>query len=496
MRTKNIELFIDGEFEPAHDGATFTSLTPATDEVIAEVALASAGDVDRAVAAARRAFDEGPWPRMRAIERAEYLRAVAEAIEENLETLAILEAMDTGLPLMYTRGHVDRAVTHFRYFAEEAERITGSTQPHDGAYIHVITREPIGVVAVITPWNAPIGLATSAAAAALTCGNTCVLKPSELSPITASELAKIIAALELPPGVLNVVHGPGAPTGEALVSHRGVDAIAFTGGSATGRRIMELASRNLTRFVGELGGNAPTLVFADADLDRVIDGTILCAYANNGEVCVAGSRILVEKTIYGEFVDRFVARARAIRVGDPLEPGTELGPVISGPHLERLQSIIANARAGGATVRCGGERLSRPGHYLAPTVLTDLGPGVRLLQEEILGPVVTITPFSDAAEGLRLANDTVYGLAGYVWTRSAERIFQVASRLRVGTVWANSALVRDVRVPFGGYKQSGLGRLGGRHSIDAFTEVKNTCIAVEPYHLPALGAIPAKPEPG
>jgi hypothetical protein len=212
-------------------------------------------------------------------------------------------------------------------------------------------------------------------------------------------LAKIIAALELPPGALNVIQGPGSPTGEALVGHRDVDAIAFTGGSATGRRIMELASRSLTRFVGELGGNAPTLVFADADLDRAIDGTILCAYANNGEVCVAGSRILVEQAIYGEFVDRFVARARAIRVGDPLEPDTELGPVISARHLERLQSIIASARASGATLRCGGERLPGPGHYLAPTVLTDLGPGVRLLQEEILGPVVTIRPFSERGRG-------------------------------------------------------------------------------------------------
>jgi 5-carboxymethyl-2-hydroxymuconic-semialdehyde dehydrogenase len=490
MRKKNIELFIDGRFEPAQAGATFTSVDPASEDVIADVALAEAADVDRAVAAARRAFDQGPWPRMRAAERAEYLRAIADAIEENLDTLALLESIDTGLPVMYTSGHVMRAVTHFRYFAEEAERIGGTTHPQDRAYIHVVTREPIGVVAIVTSWNAPISLATSGAAAALTCGNTCVLKPSEFSPVTAAELAKIVEALELPPGVLNVIHGPGLPTGDALVGHPGVDAIGFTGGSATGRRIMARAAGSLKRFVGELGGNAPTLVFADADLDRVVDGTILCAFANNGEVCVAGSRLLVEQPVYQAFVDRFTARARNIRVGEPQQPDTELGPLISEQHRERLQGMIAAAVAGGATLRCGGERVSEQarGYYLAPTVLTDVAPGGRIVQEEILGPVVTIAPFTTEAEALERANGTIYGLAGYVWTRSAERIFRVSAGLRVGTVWANSALVRDVRVPFGGYKQSGVGRLGGQHSIEAFTEVKNTCIAIEPYALPALGA--------
>jgi aminomuconate-semialdehyde/2-hydroxymuconate-6-semialdehyde dehydrogenase len=345
------------------------------------------------------------------------------------------------------------------------------------------------VAAVVTPWNAPLSLATSGAAAALACGNTCVLKPSELAPVTTSELAKIFDALELPPGVLNVVHGPGQPTGEALAVHPEVNAIAFTGGTATGRRIMEGASRTLKRFVGELGGNAPTLVFADADLDRAIDGTLLCAFANNGEACVAGSRILVERPLYDAFVERFVARAAAIRVGDPLEPTTEVGPIIAPRHLERLQGLIRGAVAEGATVRCGGGRppgLDR-GYYLQPTVLTGARPGSAVLRDEVLGPVVTITPFQDEAEGLAMANDTPYGLAGYVWTVSAERILRVSRRLRVGTVWANTALVRDVRVPFGGYKQSGVGRLGGQYSIQAFTEVKNTCIAITPHKLPALG---------
>lgn len=486
---KRVDLFIDSEFGPSRSGETFSSLNPATEEPFAEVALATAEDVDRAVSSSRKAFEEGPWPRLRASERASYLYAVADALEENLETLAKLEAIDTGLPLNFTRGHATRAVDHFRFFAGEVERISGKTYPHDGAYLHLTTQEPVGVVAVVTPWNAPLSLATSGAAAALACGNTCILKPSELAPVTTAELAKIFAALEFPPGVLNVVHGPGNPTGEALASHPDVNAIAFTGGTATGRRIMEASSRTLKRFVGELGGNAPTLVFADANLDRAIDGTLLCAFANNGEACVAGSRILVERPLYDAFVEHFVARASAIRVGDPLAPETEVGPIVAAWHLERLQGLIDGAVAEGARVRCGGGRPAHTsrGYYLAPTVLTGAKPGARVLRDEVLGPVVSITPFSDEAEGVALANDTPYGLAGYVWTGQAERILRVSRRLRVGTVWANTALVRDVRVPFGGYKQSGVGRLGGQYSIQAFTEVKNTCIAVEPYALPVLG---------
>lgn len=490
MRKKDIELFIDGRFEPAQAGATFTSIDPSSEDVIADVAHAAAEDVDRAVRAARRAFDEGPWPRMSAGERAEYLHAIADAIEENLETLTLLEAIDSGLPVMYTHSHVMRGVQNFRYFAEEAARITGTTYPQANAYLHVVTREPVGVVAVITSWNGPMSLSTSGVAAALTCGNTCVLKPSELSPVTAAELARIVEALELPPGVLNVVQGPGFPTGDALVGHPGVDAVAFTGSSPTGRHIMARAAGSLKRFVGELGGNAPTLVFADADLDRAVDGTVLCAFANNGEVCVAGSRIMVEESLYAEFVERFTARARNIRVGEPLQQDTEVGALISAQHRDRLLGLVTDAVAGGARLRCGGTRAPEMarGFYLTPTVLTDVAPGARILQDEILGPVVTIAPFTTEQDALARANDTSYGLAGYVWSRSAERVFRVASRLRVGTVWANSALVRDIRVPFGGYKQSGVGRLGGQHSIEAFTELKNTCIAIEPHTLPSLGA--------
>jgi 5-carboxymethyl-2-hydroxymuconic-semialdehyde dehydrogenase len=488
---KKIGLFVDGRFEPSRSGETFESINPATEEAIAEVSVAGEDDVARAVLAARKAFDEGPWPRLRAAQRAAYLNAVAEVLEENAATLGLLESMDTGLPLSSTRaGHATRAVQNFRYFAAEAERIGGESLPLDDAFVHVTSREPIGVVAIITPWNAPLGLATAGLSAALACGNTCVLKPSELSPVTASELAKIIQALEFPPGVVNVVHGAGRPSGEALASHPGVDMIAFTGSSRTGRHLMELAAPRLTRFVGELGGNAPTLVFADADLDQALDGTLISAFANNGEACVAGSRILVERRVYAEFLERFVARAERMEVGDPLAKNTEIGPVVSAAHRDRLLGLIADARSRGAAVRCGGGVPSGlpVGFYLAPTVLAEVPSAARIAREEVMGPVVGISPFDDEAEAIRRANDTVYGLAAYVWSGHSNRALRVAQRLRAGTVWVNAAMTRDIRVPFGGFKQSGIGRLGGRFSIDAFTEVKNTCLAVGRHPLPRMGA--------
>jgi len=491
LAKKNIGLFIDGRFEPSRSGETFGSINPATEEVIAEVSAAGDDDVGRAVSAARKAFDEGPWPRMHAAQRAAYLNAVADALEENAAKLGLLESMDTGLPLSGTQaGHAARAVQSFRYFAAEAERIGGESLPLDAAFVHVTSREPVGVVAIITPWNAPLGLATLGLSAALACGNTCVLKPSELSPITASELAKIFQALEFPPGVVNVIHGAGRPSGEALASHPGVDAIAFTGSSRTGRRLMEIAAPRLTRFIGELGGNAPTLVFADADLDQAIDGTLISAFANNGEACVAGSRILVERRVYADFAERLVERARRLVVGDPLAERTEIGPMISAAHRNRLLGLIADARERGASVRCGGVIPSgfSVGHYLLPTVLSDVPPQSRLACEEVMGPVVGMSPFEDEADAIRQANDTIYGLAAYVWSGHSNRALRVAQRVRAGTVWVNAAMTRDIRVPFGGFKQSGIGRVGGRFSVDAFTEVKNTCLAVRPYPLPRMGA--------
>ncbi|HWO26238.1 MAG TPA: aldehyde dehydrogenase family protein [Kofleriaceae bacterium] len=494
---KDIQLFVNNCFEPSSSGQTFSSINPATEEEIAEISLADAGDVERAVLAARAAFDEGPWPRMRGSERAEYLLAMADAIEENQEILGLLECMDTGLPLATTRaGHVVRGVQNFRYFAAEIERIGGEAIPLDNAYLHVTSREPIGVVAIITPWNAPLGLATSSLAAALACGNTCVIKPSELSPITTSELAKIVEALELPPGVVNVVHGPGRPTGEALASHPGVDAISFTGSSPTGRRLMELASRDLKRFVGELGGNAPTIIFADADLEQALDATLLTAFANNGEACVAGSRLLVERSLYPTFVERFVERVQGIVVGDPLAERTEVGPVISAAHRSRLSGLITEACDLGAKLRCGGAPPGElaTGFYLQPTVVADVPLHARLSREEVMGPVVGISSFEDEADAVRRANDTIFGLAAYVWSGNSNRALGVAQQLRTGTVWVNASITRDIRVPFGGFKQSGVGRIGGRFSIDAFTEVKNTCIAVRPYPLRRFGARePRKP---
>jgi 5-carboxymethyl-2-hydroxymuconic-semialdehyde dehydrogenase len=493
MAPRKIQHFIHGHFEPSESQEVLRSPNPSTGETLAEVSVGGEREVDRAVSAARRAFDEGDWPRLPASERAEYLRSIADALEENTQTLAKLESMDTGLPVAFTEGQVVRAVHHFRYFAGEAERLSGETYPMDGAYVHVTSREPMGVAAILTPWNSSLGLSTMSGAAALACGNTVVLKPSEWSPVTVTELAKIVQALELPPGVFNVVHGPGHPTGEALVRHRGVDVINFTGGTATGRRILGLAAEGLKRCVCELGGKAPTLIFADADVEQALDGTLLCAFANNGEACIAGSRLLVERSLYDAFVEKFVARVRQLRVGDPLLPETEVGPVISQPHLERLGSLIQSARQEGANLRCGGGTVPKAfsrGYYLEPTVLSEVPPQARISREEVLGPVVTFTAFESEEEALAMANATEYGLAAYVWSGNAQRLMRTASRLRTGTVWANSSMIRDIRAPFGGFKQSGIGRVGGRYSIESFTEVKDTCIPVQPLELPRLGVKP------
>lgn len=486
---KDIPLFIDGRFVPAEQ--SFPLVEPATGRPLGSSAIADEDSVDRAVRAARKAFDQGPWPHLSAGERAAYLLEIADLLEERMAELAYWETRNTGLPITFTEGgHIPRAVAHFRYFAEEGQRLIGETYPLENAYLNLVLREPVGVVGLITPWNAPLSVVSMQAAAALACGNTCVIKPSELTPITTAILAEISAQVELPPGVLNVVYGPGTPTGRALVSHPGLDVISFTGGSETGRQVMESAARGLKRFGCELGGKSANLIFADAEFEPALDAALLCMYANNGEVCTAGSRVLVERSRYDQFVERFVERVRNLRVGDPLLPETEVGPLVSRQQQQKVFDYVQTGLAEGARLCCGESTQSDgpSGFYVKPVVFSEVNNEMRIAREEIFGPFASIIPFDEESKAIEIANDSPYGLAGYVWTSNTARGLRVAQRLRVGAVSINAPMVRDIRVPFGGYKKSGIGRTGGRYSMDFFTEIKTVCLPVDGYSFPRLGS--------
>lgn len=466
----------------------FESVNPATEAVLARVHDASAEHLDRAVACARDAF--GDWHRLPAGERAAHLAAVAEILEERAADLASVETADTGMTIgMTSGGHLPRSIAHFRHFAQEATRITGEAIPLDDAYLSVVERVPLGVVGIITPWNAPLAVMSINVAAALAAGNTCVVKPSERSPVSATLLATAALEAGLPPGVLNVVQGTGAGIGSALVEHPAVPGICFVGGTATGRAVMERAGRRLKRVTLELGGKSPTVVLADADLEAAVDGALLSMFSSNGEVCTAGSRIIVEGPLHERFTEAFVARARAIAVGDPMLAGTEMGPLIDSAHRRRVQDFIAAGMREGARLACGGTPPPDlpAGYYLSPTVLVGVANEMRVAREEIFGPVACILRAPDADQAIAIANDTQYGLSATLWTADTSRGLSLSRRLRAGTVAINSTVVRDIRAPFGGMGGSGVGRVGGRWSIERYTEVKTTTLKVEGLPLPRLG---------
>lgn len=487
---QSVDLYIDGKFRSSRSGHTFTTLNPATESALAEVPEATAEDVDEAVMSARRAFEKGEWPRMPAARRSQILYEAAALIEERATEIAELETADTGMTINMTRfGHVPRSAAHFRHFAEEAERSKGESYPLDAAYLYVVDRVPMGVVSIFAPWNAPLAVASINIAAALAFGNCCVLKPSENSPLSAFALAQILEKAGVPAGVVNVIQGRANPTGRALAEHPSVNMIHFVGGTTSGRSIMKAASAHLVRVGLELGGKSPSIIFSDADLEKAVDGTLLAAFSSNGEVCTAASRILVERAIFQEVVDRLVTRAERIKVGDPMLPETEMGPLISAEHHHGVSSAVESAVRAGATIRCGGHRPVhlKTGHYFLPTILCDVANQALIAQEEVFGPVTIVIPFNSVEEAIGLANDSMYGLAAYVWSQDSSKALQVASSLRAGTVTVNCPVVRDVRVPFGGFGQSGMGRVGGTYSRDLFTEPRTTCIPIHPYTLPQLG---------
>lgn len=474
---RHVRHFIDGAFVDSEDGATFESVTPIDNTTIATVAEGGADEVDRAVGAARRAF--GGWSSMSPSARKRILMKVADGIEARADELAEWETRDMGKPISASRSKdVPRAAHNFRFFADWAE--AAGTQawdkPWDGVFSYEL-REPLGVVGSISPWNFPLMLLTWKVAPALAFGCTVVAKPAEQSPITASILAEICADAGMPDGVFNVVNGFGPDSaGAALTTHPEVDAITFTGESNTGRAIMAAAAPTLKKLSFEMGGKSPNIVCADADLDEAVAGSLRGIFTNQGEVCLAGSRLLVQRPIYDEFLARLVEGAEAYRIGNPLDHETQMGPLVSREHMEKVLSYIDLAQEEGAKLLTGGHRLTDgelgSGNYVAATIFADADNSMRSCQDEIFGPVEMVMPFDEVDEAIALANQSRYGLAGMVWTKNLDTAHRVAREVKAGTMWVNCFFVRDLRNPFGGYKDSGIGREGGDYSYEFFTESK------------------------
>ncbi|MDH3619923.1 MAG: aldehyde dehydrogenase [Gammaproteobacteria bacterium] len=452
---------------------------------------ANAAEVDTAVAAARKAFDEGPWPRMSVAERQAILRAVGAHLAKHGDELAELECDDAGLPMHEVRNrHVPRMQQNFEYASSLIAMDTGHALEQIDNYLTVISHEPAGVAALLAPWNAPLALASMKLAQAVSLGNTAVLKPSEYTPSSLFRFVELIHEAGMPDGVVNLVNGRGTVTGRALTEHAGVDRIAFTGGTGTGRMIMTAAAQNLTPVMLELGGKSANMIFESADLDSAIDGALLGIYSNNGQQCLAGSRILVQKNIAADFIDRFAERTGKIRVGDPRDPSTDIGPLCYREHFERVSCFAEAAKADGEQLVCGGgpDQAHERGFYFSPTAFVAKSNKSRIAREEIFGPFATILTFDTVDEAIRLANDSEFGLVAYAWTQDIHTALRVRDEVRAGTVWINTPLMRDLHAPFGGYKHSGVGRTGGFEGLHFFAETKSSSFAKNPLSMHKLGA--------
>jgi aminomuconate-semialdehyde/2-hydroxymuconate-6-semialdehyde dehydrogenase len=468
--------WIDGEAREAAAGRWLEVFDPAMGKPFAEVARGDASDVEAAIAAAQHAFPG--WSALPNSERARWLEKLADALEARLEDFAHAESRDGGKPIRLAREiEIPRAVSNLRFFAHAATQFSSESH-HGQAGLNYTLRQPLGVVATISPWNLPLYLFTWKIAPALAAGNTVVAKPSEITPQTAAMLGELAAQIGFPKGVLNIVHGLGPEVGEPLLAHPAIKAISFTGSTAVGRRIAGIAAPLLKKLSLELGGKNPILVFADSDWRAQLPTIVRSVFQNSGQICLCGSRILVERGIYGEFRDALVERALALRIGDPIDADNDLGPLVSQAHFDKVVAAIARARAEGGNVLCGGNALPRPGWFVAPTLIDGLGPDCATNRDEIFGPVATLQAFDSDDEALALANAGDYGLAASMWTRDLDRAHRFAARLRVGIVWVNTWLMRDLRTPFGGMGQSGLGREGGAEAMRFFTEPRNVCIAL------------------
>jgi aldehyde dehydrogenase (NAD+) len=473
------QLFINGEWRDAAGRKTIEVVNPATEEVIAEVASAEQADVDAAVAAARAAFD-GPWSRLSARERGRIVWKIGEKLMEKADEIARLETLHNGKPIFESRQiEVPAAAECFQYFAGWADKIHGETIPVKGSFLTYTLREPVGVVAAIVPWNFPLLLTAWKVAPALACGNTVIIKPASQTPLTALALAEVAQEAGLPPGVLNVITGPGSTVGQMIVEHPGIDKIAFTGDTSTGKGIMKGSADTLKRITLELGGKSPNIVFADADLDAALRGATTGIFYGKGEVCAAGSRLLVDKSIKSEFIDKVAARAKKMLPGDPMDPKTRLGAISSKKQLDNDLRYIETAKQEGATLVAGGGRAdigTGKGYFLQPTVFDGVTPEMTIAREEIFGPVLATIEFADLDEAIARANDSTYGLAAAVWTRDIKKAHYVARKLQAGTIWINTYNVYDTAAPFGGYKQSGFGREMSMHALEHYTQVKSVWV--------------------
>ncbi len=478
VNVKQTKLLIGNEWVESASGKVFPTVNPATGSEICSVAEADVDDVNRAVAHARRAFEEGEWPRLSGAERGRLLNRLADLIEENADELARLEALDNGKPYHVARSaDLPLAIASYRYYAGWADKIQGKTIPANGNYFCYTCHEPVGVVGQIIPWNFPLVMQAWKLAPALAAGNTIVMKPAEQTPLTALRVGELVLQAGFPAGVVNIVPGYGPTAGAAIAGHMDVDKVAFTGSTEVGHLIMEAAAKsNLKRVTLELGGKSPNIVFADADMDEAIEGSHFALFFNQGQCCCAGSRLYVESKCYDEFVEKSVARAKRRKVGDPFDEKTEQGPQVDQEQLDKVLKYIETGKKEGASLLQGGNRFGSKGYFIEPTVFADVSDEMQIAREEIFGPVMSIIRFDSLDEVIERANRTTYGLAAAVWTRDIQKANAIANRVRAGTVWVNCYDVFEPGAPFGGFKQSGMGRELGEYGLQQYTEIKTVTV--------------------